>query len=485
MSGYLPRIEWEGLQAPWVVEDLSGSAVLPPGAERVELRRDEQYRIEAKIVGTRDGFAGDLLPDQGEPGEIIPDYKVEGSGSYGNFQYDLDYCVVNQVSVNLAGELEANLQTHRVQRTATSRRGEQVWLTEWYLNAHDRALLYPRLVKRRRKETYHKEREYPEEEVTFEGGWSEALGHYAFVETPDLAFAIEPVSKDLGPGWSKSLAIEYRDEWSGVPEEEVRRSVANAVSFVMGRHLVGIGHTAFDDSGLPIKEIALNPQQKDLVHKCGQGEHPPVKLDQDRPTDVFEKLLARLVPRYLDLNEAFGLDNILAGYWLFEDLPLGDNLPTLAMSLEMLKKAWYSSSGSKSRGIYMSKKKFDELLGDELNAIEQKLEKVEHGDRMASRMRAAFNFGSNESIEFFLEELSVPIDSIERSALRARNSMAHGSSALLDEARYQEMVDDTLAYRTLFNRVLLKLLDYEGTYIDYSARGWPERSTEQPLLGKD
>ena len=482
-NAHFHRVEWEGLQSPWELEDLAGSPVLPAGSERVELRRDEQYRIDAKILGTRDFSSANLLPDLGEMGEIVPDYRIEGSSHRGGFRYELDHCVVNRVSTK-GEELEAELKTYRARRTATRGRGPRAWLAEWYLNAHDKSLLYPRFVEREFKETYRRDREYPEENVVFEGQWSRNSGHYAFVEAPDLAFAVELVPEGLRPSWCRGLAIEYRDEWGGVPEEATRGSIANAVSFVMGRPLIGVGHTAFDASGFPIDEVALSPVQRDLVSVCRSAEHPPVRLDERKPTDRFQTLMTELVPRYLELNGEFDFDNVLWGYWLFEETPLGANLPVLATSVEMLKRAWYSSKRSKSRGVYMPKKDFDRLLEEELAAMEKKLREVEYGGRMMSRLRSAYNLGSNESMEFFLGELGLPIGPTERSAIKARNPMAHGSAALLDESRHQETVNDTLSYRTLFNRILLKILGYDGAYVDYSAREWPERSLDEPLGGR-
>jgi hypothetical protein len=194
--------------------------------------------------------------------------------------------------------------------------------------------------------------------------------------------------------------------------------------------------------------------------------------------------LTELVPRYLELNGAFDFDNVLWGYWLFEETPLGANIPVLATSVEMLKRAWYKSTRSKSRGVYMPKKEFDELLGEELRAIEEKLRGVEYGDRISRRIRNSFNLGANESMEFFLEELGLPIGPVERSAIKARNPMAHGSEDLLDESRHQDTINDTLSYRTLFNRIVLKLLGYDGSYIDYSAEEWPERPLDEPLAGR-
>jgi predicted metal-dependent hydrolase len=209
-----------------------------------------------------------------------------------------------------------------------------------------------------------------------------------------------------------------------------------------------------------------------------------VDLDERGHSDRFEELLVEMVPRYLELNGEFDFDNVLAGYWLFEQTLLGANIPVLATSVEMLKRAWYSSARSKSRGVYMPKEEFEELLEEELNTMEEKLRETEYGDRMVRRMRNAYNFGANESIEFFLGELGLPIGPVERSAMRARNPMAHGSATLLDESRHQETINNTLAYRTLFNRIMLKILGYDGAYVDYATMEWPDRPLGEPLAGR-
>ncbi len=39
------------------------------------------------------------------------------------------------------------------------------------------------------------------------------------------------------------------------------------------------------------------------------------------------------------------------------------------------------------------------------------------------------------------------------------------------------------AYRTAFARVVLKILDYSGSYVDYSAPDSPETPLDQPQVG--
>ena len=90
------------------------------------------------------------------------------------------------------------------------------------------------------------------------------------------------------------------------------------------------------------------------------------------------------------MQGTLNLDEVLWGYWLADQLPLGADLPVLATSVEILMNPWYKSKKSKSKGTYMPKAEFDKLLKDEFKAIEAKLEGVEYGDRILSCMRNAF-----------------------------------------------------------------------------------------------
>lgn len=63
--------------------------------------------------------------------------------------------------------------------------------------------------------------------------------------------------------------------------------------------------------------------------------------------------------------------------------------------------------------------------------------------------------------------------------------MAHGDKGKDDdEDKLEEMRIDTYAYQTLFHRVFLKLLGYEGNYIDRSMIVFPEKHIDS-ILGND
>ncbi len=140
---------------------------------------------------------------------------------------------------------------------------------------------------------------------------------------------------------------------------------------------------------------------------------------------------------------------------------------------------------SKSRGVPMPKKEFEALSGSDLDAAEENLARVGTESGWQGGHEWPFSLATNESKEFFFEELDLLIGPVEQAPLRVRNSMAYEPSTLLDEGRHQDLFDHTQSYRTHFNGVLLKLLGYDGGYVDYSARWRPERPLYPPFGGQE
>lgn len=59
--------------------------------------------------------------------------------------------------------------------------------------------------------------------------------------------------------------------------------------------------------------------------------------------------------------------------------------------------------------------------------------------------------------------------------MQARNFSAHGLYAG-DSIDYEEQFMTSQVYECILVRVILKLLKYEGNYIDYGTIGYPERT---------
>lgn len=187
-----------------------------------------------------------------------------------------------------------------------------------------------------------------------------------------------------------------------------------------------------------------------------------------------------LVPGYLALKDELRLKEALRDYWLSQELPIGSNLPSLSRGIETLASSWFESKNSKTKGVYMQKRNFDTLLGPELDAIESKLEDHDYGDRILNRLRGAYNMGANDRLRFFFDEIGLPVGQAEWQAIQERNPMAHGASKVFDGSANEKMRRATLVYQTLFHRVVLKTIGYQGYYRDYGTLGFPSRHIDEP-----
>ena len=144
-------------------------------------------------------------------------------------------------------------------------------------------------------------------------------------------------------------------------------------------------------------------------------------------------------------------------------------------------KGWYESSGSKSKGVYMPASDFRKLTQDGIELIRGRLGQHEYADRIVRRLGGCFTFGVAEKFDNFFAELGLPVSKAEKDAIQSRNRVVHGGG--LDESMWDDYVEKRKTYQTLLNRVILKLLGYEGLYIDYGTVGFPQRALSEPSGG--
>lgn len=488
---YINGVEWDLLQDSIILRKFERSTKLPDGVETIELFRDDSYKLKAVIKGsvTKQPVTTRNSGDEGVPGSRVIPFSVEGYTLTNSSKYELNHCYIGNVrelidtySRTLYGHFEIDLMVHEVLMT-TPIELEVAWLTEFFINGPtDERFMFPRITKRVYSNHFTRER------VTVDGDPTEFLGtksmssssDFAYIETDDVSFIVTKVPKEFGPSWSKNIAIEYRKEW-GIPNQEVRKSISEVVSFLFGRQLLNVGYSEFGSRGEYIRKSAWSPWGDNVVAVCQKASLPPINFSYS-DWDNFENTLKQIVPRYIMLSNELKLSDVLWRYWIFLNHPLGTNLPILQSGIEMLSKSWVRSNNSRRKGVYLPKKEFDALLSDEISSVAEKLAGIEFGDRILRKISGAFQMTQNEMLYSFFDEIDLQIGDVENQALRGRNKMSHGHSSKEDN---DYNVYLTFAYRTFFNRIILKILGYDGMYIDYSTEGWPERHIDEPLGGTE
>jgi hypothetical protein len=355
------------------------------------------------------------------------------------------------------------------------------WLTDWFLNG-PKDLILRRCTSRSASTKYIRKRgDNPPAE--FAGPTTEPgeLDH-VHVTSGSLDFLVHLVPAELCPGWSRGVGIEYRAPC--IPNESTRQAVEEIVSFAIGRRLMRVGSTSFAADGLPLGGECTNPWGSNIPSICSSSDDSPFPIlaAMEGSMDV-EALLRDLVPRYVERRDEFKLREALVQYWTAEESPLGIDLLLYSAGVELMSGAWFKSTRSKSRGTYLEKARFQELLGDLLCDAEAKLASQPFRDRILRRMKNACHMGSNERIDAFFAEIDLALGESEIAARKARNAPAHGGQIRTNE-ELLEATRHKVAHKVLFERTFLRLLDYQGSYLDKTTIYHPLRGLDEPAGGR-
>lgn len=370
------------------------------------------------------------------------------------------------------------------------------WLTDWFMNGPSHSFNFPRRM------SWTVDRQYrcdvnQEESATFQqkdlGGFR-TLG-CALVTFGSRQLLLHMVPDELDPTWSRKLSIEYHAAWGGIPDEDERRAIARVVSFVLGRRLLHVGSTSFDAAGIPFSATAMNPgslNPRALAKQSDREPAPIVSIVEGLPAPEYdatgvlvprlEQILSVLIPRYLELRQTLQLDEALERYLVLPELYGGIALVVMRSTLEILCRSWFESSGSKSGGAYLKGKQVTQLIGPELDAIGSKLEGRPYKDPVLNRMRSAFEISMAAGFYRFFDELGLKWGVVEREAIKTGSQGAH-TLRMESDTEVLRVHRRRAALHSLLDRVVLKLLGYDGCYLDRSSPGWPERHIAEALEG--
>ena len=485
LTQYLPHQEWEFLHQEYHIKNPPIPKSLPGIPRLLELKRNDQYLLEATISGPLG--KRDIVEEQTSPGGFVRPFEIKGTDQ--DETYELTGCIIrnspreittSEIST-VVGRFQADLYVHKVRQIRVQPQSSPSWLTEWYLNGVHSARFLRRSTTRLRTSEYIRGREvYKEQEHRFEAGDLRSdSADYAYIRCPDFGFIIHEVPEGLGPVWSKNVGIEYREEFGRIPDPSEREAISEIVGFVMGKHLLNVGYSAFDESGNPLERCAVQPLGDNVVSLCQAPAFPPIQFPLH--TDLFETVLQGLVPKFLEAREDLNLDEALMRYWTGSALPVGTDIPIIANGMEILANAWFKSERSKSKGTYLPEKEFSTLVEEEFANIADKLGENSYKDLLLRKMRGANNRGSGERMELFFKELGLNIGTLEGGAIKARNRMIHSRVTATGQEQREDLIRLSFAYRTLFHRVVLKILGYSGNYLDYATEGLPERAVEEAV----
>ena len=116
--------------------------------------------------------------------------------------------------------------------------------------------------------------------------------------------------------------------------------------------------------------------------------------------------------------------------------------------------------------------------------MQAQFEGTEYADRMIRSIESMNRMSVSEQLTHFFAKIDMVVGDKEKKALQARNISAHGAYGG-NHVNYDEQYFLCQIYECLLVRVILKLLKYEGSYIDYGTPGFPDINIDCPSGNED
>lgn len=481
---FFPYLEWEDLHEPITISEIDDREEIPKGEKKITINRDDDYNLRATLYFEDFAFQEVLHNARAShvAGSIYEGFDVQGSSSGSTF-YTLESCAIGPTTFHVTAERQDS-QMHtaildfRGLRIKSKNEKEGTHQIEWYLNGPNDNV-FCRATERKALSSYFRDRFVKEDkidsiEISTEKARSSRVD-FLRINVGDLQFLISKVPHALGPSWSSNIGIEYQKKWGRIPDIQEREDIEELCSFILGRQLLSVGYTLYDQNESMIEGYAHDPWGRSARFFCSKPDKPPIRIS-DSERGRAEDVINQLLPVYRELSKPLRLKEALWNYWVSRDAPTGTNLPMLATALESIINGWFKQK-SESHGVYLETDEYADLFREEIEAIKGKLESIKdkpHVNGILKKIMDANTIGIMERYRIFYEKISLLIDGNEWEAIKERHKFVHGH-ILFDEADWKRVIQHVDTLETLLHKTLLKLLGYSGTFIDRSVPGWNDK----------
>lgn len=475
----LKSLDWEGFEFPLILNnlELERESYSFENETSIEIWRDIDFKLIGKIMG----FVShpDNLKHKNEEslkkGTFVKGISISGKTKQSN--YLLRGCLIDKPSyrpqkIGNPIPFEAELIFDSIVRTSEIEL-EVKTIIDWHI-CSSRLFLFPRTTNRYSNIKPHKFRygidNSPEIDKDNLIGYRGVSRDFFILQVDKLVIIIQKIGSEYLPDWAGGIAIEYRGDISKIPTPTIREKVADFISFIFGFQILNIGSTHYDKNQEIVGSFAKSPWGNPLTI-CEMSPMPPFHFN----TNKIEINLSKLLSKYFEVSDKYELNGVLWKLWIGRVQPIGTNLPIYSSGIETLGDKYLKENKIIKKDSKTEKKKYRELIQDEYDSLSIKLKDFQFGDFILNRLMNPKNYGVGEKMKLFFDNLGFNFteDSIETKAMQARNSMAHTSIDDITDDKSIEFVRYTNAYITLYNRVVLRFLDYTGTYIDYYNFGHP------------
>lgn len=482
----LKNYTWESFEFPITITNISCELGRHnfPSDSIIEINRDAEFKFIAKVHGkTNDVNIGEYshTSHQNKSGEFIESENIVGYDK-NNSKFILEGCHVKNVSFIAINDplfhsyFTLDIRIDHLIEFCNDNQENAECLMEWFLTGRTN-IVFARNTYYYTLEGVRIRKDLDNDIYKDKLSGKKMCWDYIIIKLKEFSFVVQKVQEEFLPSWANGFVIEYRNSLGKIPPEKTRIAIAEIISFMFGVEFMNIGYSEFNNDNKIISRLGRQAYGNNLIARCKNFCMPPSKLPKKDMRIDAEDMLSQIVDTYLNLRKDLNLNTVLWKYWLAKNSAVGINLPIFSSAIEGLAETYLKHYKIIPKSNKKVDKKYKELLKDNSHFIEA-LKAYGFGKSVINKIENPYNIGVGEKLSLFFNSLSINFekDSIENEALKSRNKMTHSSSSIDSDDKAKAAIRMTRAYETLFNRTLLKILGYDGKYVDYYTIGHPERN---------
>ena len=458
---YLSRIEWEFLENETEIKYIKSISLGLNKIKKIYLKRNDKYEILLNIILNVNQHDSEIIENLNQPLDIC--IKTN------HYAFNFFSCNIINIDISFPQkEYNVLFKVQNFERTINKYSdNEEYFIKEWYLNSTQDSLIFKRGTSFNVKKEYIKTRDISKnsELNILEESMPNSSLDSLFLELNDYSILLQKVPQKFGPDWSKNLGIEYQKELN-IPPKDIREKIVEIISFLMGRFLIKIGETHYDKEWNIINDSCQSPRipiEIDLKQICKKEDLSCIDFYEESPLSrIVEEKISYIVNNYLN-EDKIDLSYVIHQLLLSMLVPIEAEIVMIGACLDKLSEIWFKSSKSKSKGKLIEKKEFDKIIKEYINDLKSSFKDY---PKVFVKIENAFQTSGKQKVDFFLEELKLQTGNVEKEARSYRNKPAHGH--LLEDEDLFKLMYLTEAYRTLLNRIILKILNYD-VYTDLTS----------------
>ncbi|MCS3425018.1 hypothetical protein M2403_003641 [Rahnella sp. BIGb0603] len=263
--------------------------------------------------------------------------------------------------------------------------------------------------------------------------------------------------------------------YEGVPPEEMRDKIRDAISFLTGNNLLYLGY----------KEISSNMQTLRAEHKSPntmgglfRKYQQPIPFRLMEPDSKYyfanSNTINNIVNNFVDNYDKYDLKHISWLYWHAAIAPAHLRAVCFGAVLEYTQKKYIEVNPVLFKSKLLDKKTWKKISNPLLNVINSAEDISEEEKSVLNNKIGSLNITPQSILtKRFFSSIGLNLGDKEESAYSRRNDAAHGNRTPNDD--YIGLIRESKILHILCNRVLIKILMLSDGYIDFYSINHPFR----------